>query len=992
MNCNTGKPVGKDLYQKAKIQFERRNYEKAKSILIEFLQEDPENVPALVMMAEACCRLDLDYEAENYINSVFLSEHNNYRAKLIQGKIFEKRSDYAAAHASYTFAITQNPNLETGFRERSACSIRLGNLEDARVDSLVATMLNPKDNKSWIILGRILSLQKKHSEALVAYEHALELDTSNIYIHHFCANEFFSLKLFEFALFHAKQSTKMFPYEESGWLMQSRIYLQKNLPDLALTCLSEAESLVFDTSVILYEKFKIYKDLHETDKAIEILESLLEKDPDNILFQYEKFDLTKSGKKDEIVPFFSGLIEQNPIEMWNYLKMGLAQWFCRDLNSAIETLDKGIANCANSDRLWEIKGYVLFELKKFSEGVSILKKIESDMEEEDSAYLNNLGYGLSKLEKYDEALQIIDKGLQIWDEDPSLLKNKGYIYHKLGKNDEAPEYLKQAILNGVPVAEYWYYLGEVNSQTGDLKSAVSCYKTSLKIEPGYEESVKAISDILELKGATRFLKQEISLTSENIDEALAVSKEIDSLGLHKEAEIILKSALEIGSENSQLYSCLGEVLENLGDEENKEDYYTEALGCYEEAIRIEPDNLGYCVRLGIILDNLKRFEEAVKILEEVLSIEPLDAGANSGLAWAYSWLEDYEKGLSYAKRATLLDCYHPGAWNNLGLNFSCSNDHKAALECFQKALSLDPWFDVALHNVINEYAILGMWDEIQLLATEMFFYHPYDPVICKSLGLADYNKGKPISAQHWFDCSLKFHPDDHECMFFKSQCLLIGNFRKEALELIDKAISICSLPQYHLHQAFILFTMDRIRESLESILIIADNESMTSDLWLEGGTILRRLNEYEYAYKWYSRAWKEDPQNHEILLLIAMNCYDLDRKHEALRFVDKAITLSPDEDQYWAFRGKILEELESYEHAISAYMRASELFPTQGCYFINLASIFNKIGNFDDEKDCLKAGMNLICNDEQAYKNYIREMNEMGLLNDNKEKQLNYIW
>lgn len=68
--------------------------------------------------------------------------------------------------------------------------------------------------------------------------------------------------------------------------------------------------------------------------------------------------------------------------------------------------------------------------------LAILEKL-CELQPADIGNWSNRGFELSKLERYDEAVEVLDKALEIDKDEPVVLSNKAYALLKLGRDEEA---------------------------------------------------------------------------------------------------------------------------------------------------------------------------------------------------------------------------------------------------------------------------------------------------------------------------------------------------------------------------------------------------------------------------------------------------------------------------------------------------------------------------------------------------------------------------
>lgn len=97
--------------------------------------------------------------------------------------------------------------------------------------------------------------------------------------------------------------------------------------------------------------------------------------------------------------------------------------------------------------------------------------------------LNALGYVLSdRTDRLDEAERLIRKAHELQPEDPAIMDSMGWLLFKQGKSDEALVFLKQAF-NKFPDHEVAAHLGEVLWSKGEHEQAKTVWRTALQKHP-----------------------------------------------------------------------------------------------------------------------------------------------------------------------------------------------------------------------------------------------------------------------------------------------------------------------------------------------------------------------------------------------------------------------------------------------------------------------------------------------------------------------------
>jgi tetratricopeptide (TPR) repeat protein len=152
-----------------------------------------------------------------------------------------------------------------------------------------------------------------------------------------------------------------------------------------------------------------------------------------------------------------------------------------------------------SDKAWAVlqqalKQYpddlnLLYTRSMLAEKRNDLAQMEKDLrliiqrDPDNAMALNALGYTLSdRTTRYDEAKVLIEKAHQINPEDPAVLDSLGWVNFRLGNLDEAERLLRQA-LERFPDQEVAAHLGEVLWANGKQREARQIWSKFLKEQP-----------------------------------------------------------------------------------------------------------------------------------------------------------------------------------------------------------------------------------------------------------------------------------------------------------------------------------------------------------------------------------------------------------------------------------------------------------------------------------------------------------------------------
>lgn len=221
-----------------------------------------------------------------------------------------------------------------------------------------------------------------------------------------------------------------------------------------------------------------------------------------------------------------------------------------------------------------------------------------------------------------------------------------------------------------------YWEGRAKEAIGDREAA----------EKSYERAVKADQEGAEL-----------------VEAMIALTRLLGQVGKQDAAEQSILRALERFPNEPRVYRALGELAESRGR-------YDEAILRFEEAQKLDPNNVGIRFQKGVALRKARRFEEAARELDAVESIE-----------------KDY-----------------PGLALERGNLFEAAGRSAEALKAYESALAQAPTDPDLMLRVGCGKATAGFSKDAIELLTKVAEERPTSAELNFCLGLAYFKDGKDL--------------------------------------------------------------------------------------------------------------------------------------------------------------------------------------------------------------------------------------------------------
>jgi len=278
--------------------------------------------------------------------------------------------------------------------------------------------------------------------------------------------------------------------------------------------------------------------------------------------------------------------------------------------------------------------------------------------------LNNLGFGLQSLGRFEDALREHEAAIRINPKFADGHNSLGVDLHMLGRLEEAERELGEAIRLNPRSANAHHNLGMVLLSRGRPDEAMASAQRSLALNPGYADARLNLGNVF--------------LRLNRFDEALGQYQE----------------AARLKPDFAEAHHNAGEVLDRLGR-------WPEAAREYETAVRLMPNSARSHNGLGYALLRMGRPEQAVTHLETAVRLQPADATAHFNLANVLLELGRLDAAVAEFRQA-LKNEPPPGAaetHNNLGIALAQLGRLSEAIPEFQAAVRIKPDFADARANL-----------------------------------------------------------------------------------------------------------------------------------------------------------------------------------------------------------------------------------------------------------------------------------------------------
>lgn len=138
---------------------------------------------------------------------------------------------------------------------------------------------------------------------------------------------------------------------------------------------------------------------------------------------------------------------------------------------------------------------------------------------------------------------------------------------------------------------------------------------------------------------------------------------------------------------------------------------TEAMNCYQLAIKSDPGYADAHNNMGLLLNSLGRNKEAIESFENVVKLNPDDTDALNNLGVLLQEQHRAEEALRYLSRAIKLSPNSAPVHFNYGNSLRARGLLKEAVAMFGRAIQLQPDFAESYNNCAGAFEDLQLLDE-----------------------------------------------------------------------------------------------------------------------------------------------------------------------------------------------------------------------------------------------------------------------------------------
>jgi Tfp pilus assembly protein PilF len=467
------------------------------------------------------------------------------------GVVAFERGDTAAAQAAFQKALNINASEVTAHTYLGIIADSAGDLKEAERHFSAAVRAGPNRASARNNYGAILMRTGRPGLAAVEFERSLKLDPNQ-------PNALVNLAQIRFAggtTDDLRASAELF---KRAYAIKPDVEIARALTAISLRLKDQTSAATY------YEKYAATLAVESDKSAVHAPAARAELGA----------ALFEAGLLKEAEAELTAAVTLNGADTDSVVRLARVYLARKDLIAAGRTLEASVARGHDSASLYALLAEVYEQTGHVENAIPAMRlAIQSDPKSE--KYRFDYGVLLTNSNAPAAAVIRLEESLKEFPSSSRLWFALGFANFKLDKNEEAERALRKVIELDPKFAPAFAYLGLLRAKTGDYAEAISLYERALAADPKLAVVHHLIADTM--------LKQ-----------ANADSKVI---------ETHLRRAAEMDPAFMPARLSLGKLF-------MRSQRWTEAIGEFEQVIKLDPNATEAYYQLGLAYGRLKRTAEA----------------------------------------------------------------------------------------------------------------------------------------------------------------------------------------------------------------------------------------------------------------------------------------------------------------------------------------------------------------------------------------------
>jgi len=282
----------------------------------------------------------------------------------------------------------------------------------------------------------------------------------------------------------------------------------------------------------------------------------------------------------------------------------------------------------------------------------------------------------------------------------------------------------------------------------------------------------------------------------------------------EEAKIFYENAIELDSTFASAYAALGTIYSNMENNVEARKYYLKAIQYI--------DNVTDREKYRILAEYYRlesNPEKAIQNYKTLLELYPDYSGGHNNLGLIYQNLGRYEEAVAEFKEAIKIDPHHMLPYNNLVLLYTDLGQYDEAIRVSLERMKIDSTYSIGYTFLGRAYGAKGMYDEAIAVHKKAVEIDPYNYWCHYHFGVTYEQSGMYEEAIREFDQAHKIKSQYHYAVTGLAYAYARKGAAKEAVKMGKKALSLSPTANQFYDMACIYSLLKQKEKAIEHLAL-----------------------------------------------------------------------------------------------------------------------------------------------------------------------------
>jgi tetratricopeptide (TPR) repeat protein len=483
----------------AALYLRERNPEKAVGLIEEMLEADPESVEILILFGKLKQGMKQYEDARKAYQRVLELDPDQKEIYLRLGALYLEEEDLENAYEVYEGLVERFPDSYVGHFFLGKIHAERGELEAAEKKFRTTLDLEPDLEEPQFELLSIYETQGKNQKIIRIYQDILEEEPENIRAEMGLGYFYHSIGMTRSAEKLLTRVGEQSRSNEEVIRTLIQLYIDPKKYEAAVIILEGMLKGAPDSSDLHYVAGVAYDGINDEERMLHHLKQVK---PDSRFYQnavvHIAFLYQENGQVRKAIDFLEGVIRKVPDNTDFYIYLGAFYEEIEEYAKAEAALKKGLEADPDNPRIYFRLGVVYDKWDRKADSIEIMKKV-IELDPKNANALNYLGYTYADMgENLDEAERLIQEALKYKPDDGYILDSMGWVYYQKGEYEKALAYLEKAVdlVSDDPII--LEHVGDIHIKLNNPEKALEYYRRSLSHRKTEEEKSHIEQKIREL--------------------------------------------------------------------------------------------------------------------------------------------------------------------------------------------------------------------------------------------------------------------------------------------------------------------------------------------------------------------------------------------------------------------------------------------------------------------------------------------------------------